>query len=68
MGVGEVAGSERDEVAVGPQVGLEVGDRLPVLADAEGEGDFAAGEAVGGHVDLVAVDGGRPCRLVDRLG
>ena len=35
--VGQVSGAQRDQVAVGAEVGLQVGDRLAVLADLEGE-------------------------------
>ena len=41
--VAEVAGADRDEVAEGAEVGLEVGDRLAVELDARGEHGAAPG-------------------------
>lgn len=61
--VGEVTGTQRDEVSVGGEVGLEVGDRAAAPADVEPEVFRGAGaeRPVEGHG--VAVDRGGAGRL-----
>src|SRR5690606_18637782 len=54
--VGEVAGAQRHQVAVGAQVGLEVGDGPAVPGDGEPEVARPAGAQGAGQPDLVAVD------------
>jgi hypothetical protein len=58
MGVGEVAGTHRDEVAGRAQVRLEVGDDRTVLGHRQRDLHLAAVADVGSHGDLVAVDAG----------
>ena len=58
--VGEVAVAQRDQVAVGAEVGLQVGDRPAVPAHRQGELDSAPGSRSPVRVDGVAVDLGGP--------
>lgn len=64
----EVAGAQRHQVAVGAQVGLQVGDRAAVPADREDEVAGAAGLDLAGERDLVAVHLGGGRGFGQRLG
>ncbi len=57
--VGQVTGSERDEVTVGTQVGLEVGDGPPVARHGQRQGRLPARRQVTGQAHRVAADLGR---------
>ena len=69
VGVGELWGVQRDQVAVGPEVGLEVVDGLAVAGDAEGQLRLLAGRQLRGalQLDVVPVDRAleRRCRQRD---
>ena len=54
--VGEVACPQRDQVSVGAEVGLQVGDRTAVLRDLQPEHRVLAGDEVPGQGHRVAVD------------
>ena len=66
--IGQVGGAQRDEVSVGAEVGLQVGDRHAVLGDGQHQRRGPPGDQVAIEVDLVAVDLGDPAGVVaDRL-
>lgn len=65
--VGQVTLAQPDQVAAGPEIGLQVGDRGPVAGHAEAQLDLLAGDRRrGAEGDLVAVGAGRGGR--DREG
>ena len=67
--VGEVAVAQRDQVPVGAEVGLQVGDRLAVPADRQRQLDVLAGARSPVEGDAVAVDrGGAARRRAARAG
>ena len=65
--VGQVAGAECDQVTVRTEVGVEVGDRLPVAFDRERQLRVGSGGQVPVEGDGVAVDPGG-ARLPRRFG